>query len=87
MATANSTALHTGNTATIPAIDAINAVDLAMSQVEYMRDLFQAIHALAPDDFRSPLTRLAQQGQYWADSGHNELGCFREQIETIRNAG
>lgn len=67
-------------------IDTLNAVDLAMSHIEFMRDLFTAIKAMAPDAANLPFHGLAQQGQYWADIAHNDLDGFREVIETAREA-
>jgi hypothetical protein len=60
--------------------DIVNAVELAMSQIEYMRDLFAALMALAPQTGKLPIGGLADQGKYWADVAHNDLDCFREGI-------
>jgi hypothetical protein len=86
MATSDSTAPATGKNATVPAIDAINAVELAMLQIKYMRNLFTAIKLMAPEAAHLPLSGLSEQGRFWADAAHNDLDCFREDLEAMRAA-
>jgi hypothetical protein len=69
----------------IPALDAINAAELGMHQIEQMRTLFAVIKRLAGDD--KGIYGLADNGLYWAESAHNDLDVFREDAEAKSLAG